>query len=134
MKAGKTRSNMANLPDPLLMASSIVPEDQDRIEKELPARLHSLENSKLHSLAHALAGQVKLAYSMLFDKSFSMKWKSKALLIAGLLYFIIPADFVPDYIPFVGYVDDTGVLASIFKILASEIAEYKLFKQNNISE
>ena len=35
----------------------------------------------------------------------------KGIYILGLLYILSPIDFLPDFFPFVGWLDDLGVLA-----------------------
>jgi uncharacterized membrane protein YkvA (DUF1232 family) len=48
-------------------------------------------------------------YYTMHDKD-TPKW-AKAIIIAALAYFIMPADAIPDLLPG-GYVDDLGVLAA----------------------
>lgn len=38
-------------------------------------------------------------------------WKRAVLGVLALLYILSPLDLVPDWIPFVGWLDDIGVLA-----------------------
>ena len=46
----------------------------------------------------------------------------------GLLYFIIPLDFIPDYIPVIGLLDDFAVLSAIINSLQDELTDYRKFK------
>lgn len=50
--------------------------------------------------------------------------RSLGLLVLGLFYFALPLDFVPDFIPFVGYVDDLSVLLGIYKSLRADIEQF----------
>lgn len=50
--------------------------------------------------------------------------RSLGLLVLGLLYFALPLDLVPDFIPFVGYVDDLSVLLGIYKSLQADIEQF----------
>jgi curved DNA-binding protein CbpA len=52
-----------------------------------------------------------------------------AMIGGGLLYFILPADLIPDIIPFVGYLDDLAVLTTIMNSLKGEINEYRIWKK-----
>ena len=45
----------------------------------------------------------------------------KVVLIGAIVYFIVPDDFIPDYIPVIGYADDAAVLAAAFKVVSSHI-------------
>lgn len=46
----------------------------------------------------------------------------------GLLYFIIPLDVIPDYLPIVGLLDDYVVLSMIINSLQEELAAYRSWK------
>lgn len=45
-------------------------------------------------------------------------WKLRAQVIAALAYLILPWDFIPDLLPFVGLSDDLTALALLFFSLA----------------
>ena len=51
-----------------------------------------------------------------------------AMIGGGLLYFLLPADLIPDFIPVVGYLDDLAVLTTIMNSLKGEINEYRVWK------
>jgi uncharacterized membrane protein YkvA (DUF1232 family) len=53
-----------------------------------------------------------------------VKWYRKAIVVAGLIYFIIPIDAVPDLTPFFGYLDDLGVITALLKYLGHELIDY----------
>lgn len=46
-----------------------------------------------------------------FLKNPKADWKPKALLVFGLVYLLWPIDLFPDLIPFVGWLDDIGLLS-----------------------
>jgi uncharacterized membrane protein YkvA (DUF1232 family) len=50
----------------------------------------------------------------------------------GLLYFILPVDLIPDFIPIVGYLDDLAVLTTIMNSLKGEINAYRNWKEIGI--
>ena len=53
-----------------------------------------------------------------------VKWYRKAIVVAALVYFIVPIDTIPDLIPLFGYLDDLGVITALLKYLGNEIMEY----------
>lgn len=53
-------------------------------------------------------------------------WSKKAVVVAALLYFIIPVDAIPDVAPIVGYLDDAGVLTAAVKFLGKQLKAYYL--------
>jgi uncharacterized membrane protein YkvA (DUF1232 family) len=53
-----------------------------------------------------------------------VKWYRKAIVVAGLIYFIVPIDAIPDMTPFFGYLDDLGVITALLKYLGHELMDY----------
>lgn len=53
-----------------------------------------------------------------------VSWHRKAIVVAGLIYFISPIDAIPDITPLVGYLDDLGVITALLKFLGSELTPY----------
>ena len=48
-------------------------------------------------------------------------WRTLALLVAGLLYFVNPFDIVPDFIPVAGLLDDLTFLLLILKSIRKDV-------------
>lgn len=53
-----------------------------------------------------------------------VKWFRKAIVVAALIYFIVPIDTIPDITPLFGYLDDLGVITALLKYLGSELMGY----------
>ena len=58
-------------------------------------------------------------------------WKLIAAIGFAVTYLVSPIDVIPDFIPFVGFVDDASVFALVIKAFEVEIKEYKTWKSNN---
>ncbi|SHN18257.1 Uncharacterized membrane protein YkvA, DUF1232 family [Cyclobacterium lianum] len=67
---------------------------------------------------------IRMIRSHLNKKYSGLSNRSLGLLALGLFYFALPTDLIPDFIPFVGYVDDITVLLAIFKSLQSDIERF----------
>ncbi len=50
--------------------------------------------------------------------------------IAAIIYFVSPIDLIPDAIPFIGYIDDTGVVAFVLHMVQTDLDEYMKWRQN----
>lgn len=90
----------------------------EKVEKASPALKKMLKNLKdLYTL---------------FRDSISGKYNLHPLTLGiiggGLLYFIVPMDLIPDYLPVIGYLDDLAVLTTIVNSLQEEIEKYRNWK------
>ena len=47
--------------------------------------------------------------------------KDKMIILGALGYFILPTDFVPDFIPFVGFTDDIAAIIACISAIKSNI-------------
>ena len=95
---------------------------RNKINKAYPALKKVLENvQQLYALfKDAVNGNYKLHPA------------NVAMIGGGLLYFILPADLIPDFIPVVGYLDDLAVLTTIMNSLKGEINQYRAWKKAGI--
>jgi len=50
--------------------------------------------------------------------------------IGALLYLVLPADFIPDFIPGVGYVDDLAVIKLCLKLINADLEDYKKWRKS----
>ena len=57
--------------------------------------------------------------------------KETLILVAGaVLYFVIPIDVIPDFIPVAGFVDDAAVIAWVVKTCKTEIDLFRALTTN----
>ena len=59
-------------------------------------------------------------------------WTSIAAIIGALLYVFNPFDFIPDFIPVFGLMDDAAVVALCLKIIDGDLQSYKKWKIDNV--
>lgn len=48
--------------------------------------------------------------------------------VVGLLYTLNPIDIIPDFIPFIGHIDDALVLAFCLKLIEKDLQKYQTWK------
>lgn len=99
----------------------IRPSDESRIVAGSEGVLRRL--ARLRGLG-SLLRNVRLLVAMLRDPSFHMTWSTRATILAGLLYVVMPVDATPDYLPLIGFVDDTALIALLIRRLNTEIDRY----------
>ena len=54
-----------------------------------------------------------------------------AAVVFALVYLIAPVDVIPDFLPLVGYVDDTAVFGLLLAGFKSDIGAYRRWKEDN---
>jgi uncharacterized membrane protein YkvA (DUF1232 family) len=85
-----------------------------------------------------LIRQLTLSLQMLKDyktKAYlNIPWRTIALVVAAILYFINPFDIIPDFIPFLGYTDDAIAFAAVFKSAQTDLYDYCKWKGYNTEE
>ena len=50
--------------------------------------------------------------------------------VVGLLYTLNPVDIIPDFIPFIGHIDDALVLTFCLKLIEKDLQKYQTWKQS----
>jgi len=79
----------------------------------------------------------KVLFAMLRDfstrKYTAVPWYIISSIGAALIYVISPLDLLPDFIPFIGYLDDATVLALCLNLVHKDIMIYKNWKENKLS-
>ena len=55
-------------------------------------------------------------------------YKSLSAGIVGLLYTLNPIDLIPDFIPFIGHIDDALVLTFCLKLVEKDLQKYQVWK------
>lgn len=77
----------------------------------------------------------KTMFSMIKDYSKGnykqIPWYSISAIGATLIYVLSPIDLIPDFIPVIGYLDDSTVFAICLKLVTSDIEDYREWKKNN---
>ncbi len=59
------------------------------------------------------------AYYCAFDRETPLSVKTT--LIGALVYFVMPADAIPDFLPLIGFTDDAAILAGAVKLVTDHI-------------
>ncbi len=60
--------------------------------------------------------------------NYSLHPVNMGIIAGGLLYFIIPTDLIPDFIPLAGLLDDVALLTLIINSMQGELVKYRNWK------
>lgn len=61
-------------------------------------------------------------------------WKTLALFGALVVYFVSPIDLIPDYIPFVGVVDDLALLGFFLRSVHRDLETFRAWERQQKME
>jgi len=95
----------------------------DRLEKNRYQKQYSEEKfwNKLRTAGVKAGAAIVYPALLLFYvlKSKSVSTNMKIYIIGALGYLILPADLIPDMIPFFGYADDLAAIVAAYKMIRS---------------
>jgi uncharacterized membrane protein YkvA (DUF1232 family) len=73
------------------------------------------------------------AYYCAFDRETPLSVKTT--LIGALVYFVLPADAIPDFLPLIGFTDDAAILAGALKLVTDHIRpEHRAAARNMLAD
>lgn len=52
--------------------------------------------------------------------------------VAGILYFVSPIDFIPDFIPGIGLIDDVFVIGFVLKKIHNDLMKYEAWRSGQL--
>jgi uncharacterized membrane protein YkvA (DUF1232 family) len=55
-------------------------------------------------------------------------WQSLVLTTVAVVYFVMPLDAVPDFIPVIGFIDDGAVIAFVVRSIRADIAAFRAWE------
>jgi uncharacterized membrane protein YkvA (DUF1232 family) len=59
----------------------------------------------------------------------ALPWRAVVGVVAGLLYFVSPLDAVPDFLPFLGFIDDAAVLGFILRSMEKDVRAFREWEE-----
>jgi uncharacterized membrane protein YkvA (DUF1232 family) len=102
--------------------------------KESLIKVNELANSNNVSIVHLLNHYVYTFSLMIkaYVKGDYKKLPIKTLtkIVAVLLYFVSPFDFIPDLLPIIGFTDDLALLFWVANSIKTELDEFDKLHQN----
>ena len=69
-------------------------------------------------------------FNMITDTDFPLSTAAWATIAGALAYVVFPVDIIPDFIPFIGWLDDVFIINWAVSMVTVEIALYRKFCLN----
>jgi uncharacterized membrane protein YkvA (DUF1232 family) len=87
---------------------------------------------RMSEALEGLQNLCRLINAWLHGKYTVVPWRTIVLSLAGIIYFVNPFDFIPDFIPAVGFLDDAGVLAFVLQSIRKDIDRFLDWERANL--
>ena len=116
---------------------------QDRTEHaaEEPGRLRALADRAGQKLARqrGTLGTIRSDLPLLirFVRAYvrgeyrRIPWKALLLAAGALVYFVMPADLIPDFLVGTGFLDDAAVIAYVIKTLRDDLKRFEAWEADD---
>ncbi len=91
----------------------------------------NFEDSKITRMAVSLRVMARMIKAFANGKYRDLPLKSLLSLVGGLVYFLMPIDLIPDFIPFTGFLDDFTVIMLISGAFKQDIEEFLLWEEGS---
>jgi uncharacterized membrane protein YkvA (DUF1232 family) len=113
----------------LLSKAAQVAKDPDRL-KDLASKARRKAESAgrdgiLNELWDALMTFVRLIRAYARGDYRQIPWETLTLIVAAVLYFLMPIDVIPDVLIGFGYVDDVAVIAWVMNTVGPELGKFR---------
>lgn len=82
------------------------------------------ENKTFTSLLTQLSVFMRMVRAYVNKEYPALPWRSLVSIVAAILYFIMPLDLIPDYIPIAGFMDDMALLAWVYRSIESDVEDF----------
>lgn len=107
--------------------------------KDQGKQLLSRAQNKLNNINKSFHTLRKLsllfyAFSDYLKGRYNFSSATITMIVVAILYFVIPTDLVPDFIPLGGYVDDASVIAYVIGQIHNDLQNYKNWKEDKIDK
>ena len=64
----------------------------------------------------------------------ALPWKAAASIVSAVLYFVNPADIIPDFVPFTGLLDDFSILVWTYNAVQDELEKFLEWERHELSK
>ncbi len=108
--------------------------DKERMGKVLQRTQEKMANmpgvkKEMNSFLDKIRTFIRMVKAYISGTYREIPIRSILLIIAGLIYFVTPIDFLPDFIPGIGMIDDVGVVLAVFNSVVDDVNKFRLYEQ-----
>ena len=99
-------------------------------EKLVNARkkLGQTDSGQLQGIKSQLTELIEFSQDILRGNYQTIDVTTPVMVVAAILYFLLPIDSIPDFILGLGYLDDVTVITFVFRQLSNELEKYRAWR------
>lgn len=86
------------------------------------------------TVVHDLRALFRLARRWVTREYRSIPWRSVLYAVAAIVYFVNPADLIPDALAGIGFIDDVAVVAAVVNAIRNELDQFRKWEQAQLLE
>jgi uncharacterized membrane protein YkvA (DUF1232 family) len=61
-----------------------------------------------------------------------ISWQNLLIVVAAIIYFVMPLDVIPDWIPIAGYIDDAVVIGFALRSVRSDLNDFMAWETTKV--
>ena len=91
-------------------------------------KLRQTDSGQLQGIKGQLTELIEFSQDILRGNYQTLDVKTPVMVIAAILYFLLPLDSIPDFILGLGYLDDVTVITFVYRQLSHELEKYRVWR------
>lgn len=103
--------------------------------RDVLSKSNALKGSGYEALREKIGVLARLLKAYTTGEYKTVPWKTLTRIIAVLIYFLSPIDFIPDILPVVGFTDDIALVLWLFNAIGDDLNAFHQWetKRNTLS-
>lgn len=107
--------------------------DNERVKDLLSTTRQKLtdvleSNEKLKDLSDKIYVMIRMIKAQISGEYREFPWRTLAMMVGALIYFVTPFDLIPDIIPVLGFTDDVSIVYWIYKSVQEDIEKFEAWE------
>jgi len=90
----------------------------------------NLKEIKKAPLLERIGVMLRMIRSYVKGEYRDIKAKNLILIVAAIIYFVMPLDLMPDFIPLTGLLDDFSIIIWVYNTIQDEIDQYIMWEKS----
>ena len=86
-------------------------------------------NDRLKEFSGKIYVMIRMVKAQLSGDYLEFPWRTLAMIVGALIYFVTPLDLIPDIIPILGFTDDVSIVYWIYKSVQEDIEKFETWER-----